>query len=160
MQFVCTAWAEALNSRDDGRRKAYRSCQKHDSLSLYDAISTGRHLLGVALVTSLKSNFCTALTTQSTTENNSISHAQNMTVRKKNILCKRNTSLTGHKQEPILFPRRQQLPRSTANSQSVAIGIHLSNQLNNKPASWTNKLTKEMLIQTVTHSSFHCTCRH
>jgi len=36
MQLACTAWVESLNTRYDGRRKAYRSCQKHDSLLLHD----------------------------------------------------------------------------------------------------------------------------
>ena len=31
---------------EDGRGKTYRSCQKHESLSLHGLLSTGRHLLG------------------------------------------------------------------------------------------------------------------
>jgi hypothetical protein len=36
LQWACTAWVEPLNTRDDGRGKAYRSWQKHDSLSPHD----------------------------------------------------------------------------------------------------------------------------
>jgi hypothetical protein len=36
--------------------KTYRSCQKRESLSLRDLDATGRHLLGVSFITSLKSN--------------------------------------------------------------------------------------------------------
>jgi len=49
--------------------------------SLRDLLSTGRHLLTVSFVTSLKSNLCTALTTRNITGNECInSHAQNTTV--------------------------------------------------------------------------------
>jgi len=46
MQLAHTAWVESLNIRDDGWEKTYRSCQKHESLSLHGLVSTGRHLLG------------------------------------------------------------------------------------------------------------------
>jgi hypothetical protein len=63
-----------LKPRDDGRGQTYtrRSCQKYDSLSLYDFLSIGRHLLGVSSIRSLKSNLCSALSTQNTTENNCV----------------------------------------------------------------------------------------
>jgi hypothetical protein len=66
-----TPWVESGFTRDNGQGKTYRSCQKHESLSLHDVVS---------FITSLKSNPCTALTTQITTENSCItSHAQNGT---------------------------------------------------------------------------------
>jgi hypothetical protein len=57
-----------FNTRDDGQGKTYRSCQKHESVSLHDLLSTGRHLLDFSFITSLKSNLCTTLTTLNTAE--------------------------------------------------------------------------------------------
>jgi hypothetical protein len=34
MHLTCTAWVESYNTREDSRRKKYRSCQKHESPSL------------------------------------------------------------------------------------------------------------------------------
>jgi hypothetical protein len=86
MQLTCTAWVESLKTSDDGRGKTYRSCQKHQSLSQHELLSTGRHLLRVSFIIRLKSHLCTALTTQNTTETNGIiSHAQNTTARQPNI---------------------------------------------------------------------------
>jgi hypothetical protein len=80
MQLTFTEWVESLNTGKDGRGKTYRSCQKHGSLSMHDLLSTGRHLLGVSLITTLKSHFCTAVPTQNATENScNISYAQNTT---------------------------------------------------------------------------------
>jgi hypothetical protein len=63
-----------------GGKHTYRYCQKQESLSLRDFRSTGRHLSGVSFITSLKSDICTGLTTQNTTENKCIiSHAQTTT---------------------------------------------------------------------------------
>ena len=36
MQLTLTAWTESLNSRDDGRGKTYRSCQKHWPIRPHD----------------------------------------------------------------------------------------------------------------------------
>ena len=83
---ICTAWIESLNTHDKGREETYRSCQKHKSLSLHDLLYTGRHLLSVSFITSLKPNLCTALTTQNTTENNYIiSRVQNATALRPNV---------------------------------------------------------------------------
>ena len=38
IQLAFKASAESLNTRDDGSRKTYRSCQKHLFTSLYDAV--------------------------------------------------------------------------------------------------------------------------
>jgi len=54
---------ENLKTRDDGRWITRKYCQKHQSLSLYDILSTDRHLLDVSFVTSLKANLFTAVTT-------------------------------------------------------------------------------------------------
>jgi hypothetical protein len=47
MQLTCTAWVESLNTWDDGRRKTYKACQQHQSLSLHDILRSGHHSLGV-----------------------------------------------------------------------------------------------------------------
>jgi hypothetical protein len=81
-QSTFTAWVQTLNTRDDGREDTHtqRSCRKHQSLSLYGLLFTGRHLLGAPFIASLESNFCTALSTQNNTGNNCIiSQAQNKT---------------------------------------------------------------------------------
>ena len=71
--FVCS-WCFGLPSR-----KTYRSCQKHESVSLHGSLSTV-HLPCVSLIRSLKSNLCTAVITLDTTENKCMtSHAQNTT---------------------------------------------------------------------------------
>jgi len=36
MKLTCTAWVEALDTRDDGRRKTYKYCHKQGSL--YDVV--------------------------------------------------------------------------------------------------------------------------
>jgi hypothetical protein len=78
MQLTFTACVESLNTHDDGQVKTYRSCQTHETLLLHYLLSTGRHLLSVSFITSLKSNLRTAL---STIQNICIiSHAQNTTV--------------------------------------------------------------------------------
>jgi hypothetical protein len=53
---------ETLNSRENGRGEAgveaYRSCQKHEFISMHDVvfiINTGPFLLGVAFIRNLKS---------------------------------------------------------------------------------------------------------
>jgi len=80
MQLTCTAWVASRNTREGGRGKTYSFCQKHRSLSLHDLLWNGRYLLGLSLVTNLKSSLSTALATQNTRENNSIIlQAQNAT---------------------------------------------------------------------------------
>ena len=77
MHLTFTAWVGFRNTRDDGGGQTYRAFQKHESVWLRN-VSTGRHLLCVSLIASLKSNLCTALTTHNSTENNCIiCHAQN-----------------------------------------------------------------------------------
>lgn len=68
-----TAWLESL-SRGDGREKMYRFCQKHAFLPLYDVLFTGRHLLGVSLITNLNSSVYTAMITYNATEEIVLSH--------------------------------------------------------------------------------------
>jgi hypothetical protein len=44
-QLTCAVW---VDTREDGRGKTYRFCQKIESISLNDLLSTGRHLLVVS----------------------------------------------------------------------------------------------------------------
>jgi hypothetical protein len=86
MQVTGTDCEESLDTHDNGPGQTCRSCHKHEFPSMHDALSTGRHWLGVWFVTSLKTNLCTTLTTQNTTENNYvISHAQNTTALQPNV---------------------------------------------------------------------------
>jgi hypothetical protein len=68
-----TAWLDSL-SRDNGWGKMYRFYQKHGFLFLHDLLYTGRHLLGVSLLTNLNSNVCTAIITYNTAEETVFSH--------------------------------------------------------------------------------------
>lgn len=64
----------------DSGWKTYWSCQKHGSLSLQGFLSTGRNLLGVSFIASLRLNLGSAPATQSSTENYGItSHAKHTT---------------------------------------------------------------------------------
>jgi hypothetical protein len=74
-------------------------------LSLHD-LATGRSVLGVSFITSLKSNLRTALTP----ENTVIMHAQNA------IALQTRLFLTGHKQRTDGSPQREPVLRSIANS--------------------------------------------
>jgi len=58
-------WVGSFNTPNNGQGKTDRSCQNM-TLSLHDLLSTGLQFLGVEFITSLKSNLCTALTTQNT----------------------------------------------------------------------------------------------
>jgi hypothetical protein len=86
MQLTFTAWGQSLNTLKHGQGKIYRSCHKHDSVSLRYILPTGGHLLDVSFITSLKSNLCTALTTRNSTGNNCVTwHAQNTTAFQPNV---------------------------------------------------------------------------
>jgi hypothetical protein len=57
---------------------AYNSCQKHESLSPLDLLSTGDLVLGIPFITNLKSILCTALRALNKKDQNCIvSHAHN-----------------------------------------------------------------------------------
>ena len=101
MQLTCTAWVESLNTRDDGRGKTYRSCQKLESISLHDLLSTGRHLLGMLFISSRKSNLCRTVTTQNTTESNCVMSRTKHERTSADCIFKWNTSVTGHKRGTI-----------------------------------------------------------
>ena len=74
---TCTTWMESHNTGDDGRGKRIDPVET-ELLAFLDLLATGRRLLGVLFVAGQKSNLCTALATQNTTENNCIVlHAQN-----------------------------------------------------------------------------------
>jgi hypothetical protein len=86
MYLTCTAWVESLDTPGNCRRENIQIISKIYASILRDLLITGRHLLGVLFVTSLKSNLRTALTTQNTTENNCIiSHSQNTTALQPNV---------------------------------------------------------------------------
>jgi hypothetical protein len=63
MQLTFTAWVN-------------RSCQKHVSVSLHDLLYTGRNLLGVAFITSLKSNLYTTVPHRTPQKITVLSHTQ------------------------------------------------------------------------------------
>ena len=54
------------------REGTYRSCQRHESLLLYDLLTTGRHLLGVFVFNKPKVKVCAVRTTYATTDNNCV----------------------------------------------------------------------------------------
>jgi hypothetical protein len=83
---------------------AYRSCQEHQSVPFHNH-SSGRYWLGVSFITCLKSNLCTALITDSSTEYNFIvSQEQNTTAVQPKVFLNWNASITGHGKGRPLSP--------------------------------------------------------
>ena len=77
-------------------------------LTLFSLVSI---FFGVSFKTSLKSNLCTVLTPQNTTECNcTISHAKHTSAFQPNV----QTKATGHEQRAVGFPQYKQVPRSAA----------------------------------------------
>ena len=149
MQLTCTAWAGSLNTRDDDRRKAYRSCQKHESLSPHDLLSTGRRLLGLSFITSLKSNSCTVLTRYSTTENKFIIlQAQNTTVLQPNALLTGLHGLVFISKGRSTFPSANNSPVPMQTPQSLSVvradfcgPRSWGNEWETEPQSWVPNYT-------------------
>jgi hypothetical protein len=78
MHVTCTACVQSLKIRDGGRGKHINLVKNMSVLSLHDVLPTGRHMLKVSFIISLKPNSCTAVTTQNTIENKHvILHALN-----------------------------------------------------------------------------------
>ena len=78
---TCTPSVSSLNTLEDGRGQTYRPSQKHDSLLL---LSAGCHFEKLFVCRTPKMKF--AVTTQNTTDNNSVmSHTQNTTARQSNV---------------------------------------------------------------------------
>lgn len=104
-----------------GRWKIYRSCQKYVSLSLHYLPSTGRLMLHVSLVTSLKPRLRTALTTQNTIENNcTVSQVQNTTALQPNIFLTGIHRLLVTDNRRPTFPTANTLPMSTTNKLQIS----------------------------------------
>jgi hypothetical protein len=133
IHLICTVCVETINTRVDIRGRTYipRTCQKCESVSLHDLLSTGRHLLGVSFKTSLKTNLRIVLTTYNTTENKCItSNAQNTTAFQPSVfLAGIHQSLVANKCRSD-FPRanncqgRQQIPvRLIALSNTGRMGL-------------------------------------
>jgi len=72
MQLTCIAWVESPGSRVYGKGKIYRSCQKHENLSLPYFLSILPFVWCFVYYDPPCQISCTALTTQNTTENNCI----------------------------------------------------------------------------------------
>jgi hypothetical protein len=88
------------------RGDTYRSYQKHQSLPQHN-LPAARHLLDVSLITSLKPNLCTTVTTQNTAENKFIvSQAQNTTALRTNVF------LTGIRRLLVINTGRSAFPRA------------------------------------------------
>ena len=96
--------------------KTYRSCQKHESVSLHDFLSTGRHLLGLWFKINLKVKF---MYTSNHTE-----HSRKETYRtctkddcfSAQCIFNWNISVTGHKQRTVRFFQCKPPLRSSENS--------------------------------------------
>jgi hypothetical protein len=84
IQFTCIAWVESSDSRDDGKGKIYRYCQKHGNLSLPYLLSILSFVWYFVYYEPPCQISCTALSSQNTTENNCI------------ILCAKNTYALYH----------------------------------------------------------------
>lgn len=92
---------------------------KNLSLWLNDLITAGRHYVGVSFITSLKSNSCTALTTQNTTGGKKyciISRAQNTTALQNNVFTTEMHRLPVAITGGSAFYSANHWPKSTANT--------------------------------------------
>jgi len=103
-------------------------CQQHESLSLHDLPSTGRRLLGVSFITSLKSNLWTAVTTHNTTKIVLLSLSYTRTHTKHDCtsaqcVVKCNKSVTGYKQRTVDFPLLKQCQGQPKTPQSVSVCV-------------------------------------
>jgi hypothetical protein len=63
---LVTQWLRLTDLSSPAEVSALITCQKHKSVSLRLSLSTARHLLTVSLITSLKSDIRTSVTTRST----------------------------------------------------------------------------------------------
>ena len=93
-------------------------------MSLNYLLSTGRHFSAVSFITILRSNLRTALTTQNTTENNSIISQAKYASTAAQCLSYRNISVIGHKVESVGLLNRKHTPRSTPNYSVSVSTIH------------------------------------
>jgi len=103
MQYNCTDWGESRNSREDGRSKTYKYCQKHESPSHHD----------VVFFFDYNRPDVTALTVQDTVEIKSITiHAKN------HDWISAQFSSAGYwtQKGPVVFPQWKPLPTSISNS--------------------------------------------
>ena len=117
MQLTCIAWVEYPDSRDGGKGKICRSCQKHEIVSLPYLLSILPFVWCFVYYEPPCQISSTVLTTQNTTEYNCIiSYAKKHVCTTSQCIFNWNTSVTGHKQVRVIFPQRKQLPRSTENS--------------------------------------------
>jgi len=117
---------------EDGRGKKYRSCQKRESLSLQDILSTGRHLLDFSLITCPKSNLCTSVHSWNVTEDKYyLTHAKlkhDCTLA--HCIFNWNTSVTVHEQERSSFPNPNNCQGQLKTPQSISVRIFLRGRQN------------------------------
>jgi hypothetical protein len=97
--------------------------QQHESVSLHDLPSTGRRLLGVSFIISLKSNLCTALNTQNTTQYcYYLTHTKHDCTSAQCVV-KCNISVTGYKQRAVYFPHPKQYQGQTKTPLSLSVCV-------------------------------------
>lgn len=133
---TCTAWVVTAIVKG----KKYRSCQKHEPLSLQNLLSSAHCLKGVTFLTSLKSNLCVPLMTQNTTQNKCInSHAKTMTALQLHAL------LTGIHQ--LLVTSKTGLVSSSASNCQVQLQAPQS-------VSVTNSLTHSLIPTQIWRKQF------
>jgi len=106
VQLRCKLRVGFLKSTTTVGAETNRSCQKHVSLLMHGHLSTGRHLVRVSFITSLKSNLRKALTTKNTTGSNFVSsHAHNTTAPHSYVFLSGITLVAGQKRVPRKLSR-------------------------------------------------------
>jgi hypothetical protein len=96
--------------------KSWRSCKKHESVTLHYSLSTGRHLFGISFITSLKVKF----THNSNHKQHKWKELYHLARTKHDCnlaqcIFSYNTPVNGPKQRTVGLPKPESLPRSTSN---------------------------------------------
>jgi hypothetical protein len=119
MQLTSRAWIESLNTPELGRGKTY---QKHESVSLQDFLSTGRHLLHVFIYKTSTVKFMHSSNHTNTTAHSCIiSHAQNTTAIQPNVFLTGIHRLLVTRKGRSSFPSANNCQGQMQTPQSVSV---------------------------------------
>ena len=117
IKLTCTACVQSVTLMTAAWGGTYNACQKHESLSPLDLLSTGDLVLGIPFITNFKSNLCTALRAQNTKDQNCIvSHAHYTIAFQAHVFLTGIYCILLTNKGRSAYPQHKTQPRSTANS--------------------------------------------